>query len=44
MEERVAVALLDLADRFGLPETRGALINLSLSHRDIAELVGHVPK
>jgi CRP/FNR family transcriptional regulator, cyclic AMP receptor protein len=45
LEERIAVALLDLADKFGLPEGRGVLINLRFGHRSIAELVsGSRPK
>lgn len=45
LEERIAVALLDLADKFGLPDARGVLINLRFGHRNIAELVsGSRPK
>jgi CRP-like cAMP-binding protein len=45
LEERIAVALLDLADKFGLPDTRGILINMRFGHRNIAELVsGSRPK
>lgn len=45
LEERIAVALLDLADKFGLPDTRGTLINVRFGHRNIAELVnGSRPK
>jgi CRP/FNR family cyclic AMP-dependent transcriptional regulator len=45
LEERIAVALLDLADKFGLPDTRGVFINLRFGHRNIAELVsGSRPK
>ncbi|HVB79744.1 MAG TPA: Crp/Fnr family transcriptional regulator [Candidatus Binataceae bacterium] len=45
LEERIAVALLDLADKFGLPDTRGTIINVSMGHRNIAELVsGSRPK
>jgi CRP/FNR family transcriptional regulator len=39
LEERIAVALLDLADKFGLPDSRGVIINAPLGHRDLAELV-----
>jgi CRP-like cAMP-binding protein len=45
LEERIAVALLDLADKFGLPDTRGTIINMRFGHRNIAELVsGSRPK
>jgi CRP-like cAMP-binding protein len=45
LEERIAVALLDLADKFGLPDTRGTIINLRFGHRNLAELVsGSRPK
>jgi CRP/FNR family transcriptional regulator len=45
LEERIAVALLDLAEKFGLPEARGTIINLRFGHRNIAELVsGSRPK
>jgi CRP/FNR family cyclic AMP-dependent transcriptional regulator len=45
LEERIAVALLDLADKFGLPDARGTIINIRFGHRSIAELVsGSRPK
>ena len=45
LEERIAVALLDLADKFGLPDARGTIINVRFGHRNIAELVsGSRPK
>jgi CRP-like cAMP-binding protein len=45
LEERIAVALLDLADKFGLPDARGTIINMRFGHRGIAELVsGSRPK
>jgi CRP-like cAMP-binding protein len=45
LEERIAVALLDLADKFGLPDDRGTVINVRLGHRQLAELVsGSRPK
>jgi len=45
MEERIAVALLDLADKFGLPDARGTIINVQFGHRNIAELVsGSAPQ
>jgi CRP/FNR family cyclic AMP-dependent transcriptional regulator len=45
LEERIAVALLDLADKFGLPDDRGTIINLRFGHRNLAELVsGSRPK
>jgi CRP-like cAMP-binding protein len=43
--ERIAVALLDLAEKFGVPDARGTIINLRFGHRNIAELVnGSRPK
>jgi len=45
LEERIAVALLNLADKFGLPDARGTIINVRFGHRNIAELVsGSRPK
>jgi CRP-like cAMP-binding protein len=45
LEERIAVALLDLANKFGLPDGRGTIINVRFGHRNIAELVsGSRPK
>jgi CRP-like cAMP-binding protein len=45
LEERIAVALLDLAGKFGLPDTRGTIINVHFGHRSLAELVsGSRPK
>ena len=45
LEERIAVALLDLAEKFGLSDARGTIINLRFGHRNIAELVsGSRPK
>ena len=45
LEERVAVALLDLAGKFGLTEARGTIINVRFGHRDLADLVsGSRPK
>ncbi len=45
LEERIAVALLNLADKFGLADARGTIINLRFGHRNLAELVsGSRPK
>lgn len=45
LEERIAIALLDLAEKFGLPYARGTIINLRFGRRSIAELVsGSRPK
>jgi CRP/FNR family cyclic AMP-dependent transcriptional regulator len=45
LEERIAVALLDLADKFGLTDARGTIINVHFGHRNLAELVsGSRPK
>jgi CRP/FNR family transcriptional regulator len=40
MAERVAVALLELALVFGVRESRGILIRLTLTQRQLADLVG----
>jgi CRP-like cAMP-binding protein len=40
LHERIAVALLELCSDFGIEESRGTLLRISVSHRDIANLVG----
>ena len=40
LRKRIAVELLDLADRFGATDPRGILIALNLSHELIASIVG----
>ena len=40
LRKRIAVELLDLADRFGAADPRGILIALNLSHELIASIVG----
>lgn len=37
---RIAAALLDLAREFGVRDSRGVIVNLRLTHRDLAALVG----
>lgn len=37
---RVAIALLDLAAHFGVRDSRGIIVNLRLTHRELASLVG----
>lgn len=37
---RVAMLLLELADQFGVRDSRGVIINVRLTHRDVAALVG----
>ena len=39
VRERIAIALLDLGRKFGVPHDRGMLIDLRLSGQDIADLV-----
>lgn len=39
VEERVALALHDMSEKFGVEDDRGVIINLSLTHKEIAELV-----
>jgi Crp-like helix-turn-helix domain len=38
--ERVAVALLELAFEFGVQNTRGVLLRITLTQRQLADLVG----
>jgi CRP-like cAMP-binding protein len=40
LRERVAIALLELCSDLGVEESRGTLLTVSLSHKDIANLVG----
>jgi len=40
LQERVAVALLELSLEFGVQETRGILIRITLTQRQLADLVG----
>jgi CRP-like cAMP-binding protein len=40
MMMRLAAVLLDLARKFGVADSRGTLIDLKLSQRDLAAMVG----
>jgi CRP/FNR family transcriptional regulator, cyclic AMP receptor protein len=40
LHERVAIAILDLCDDFGIEDSRGTLLAVSFSHKDIASIVG----
>jgi CRP-like cAMP-binding protein len=40
LHERIGITLLELASDFGISESRGALLRVSFSHQDIADLVG----
>jgi CRP-like cAMP-binding protein len=40
LHERIAITLLELCSDFGIEESRGALLRVSFSHKDIANLVG----
>jgi len=40
LRERVEIALLELCSDFGVEESRGTLLTVSLSHKEIADLVG----
>jgi CRP-like cAMP-binding protein len=40
LHERIAVALLELCSDFGIEESRGTLLRVTFSHKDIANLVG----
>ena len=40
LHERIGLALLELCADFGIPESRGTLLRVALSHRHLANLVG----
>ena len=40
LHERIAIALLELCTDFGVEESRGTLLRVAFSHKDIANLVG----
>jgi len=40
LHERVEMALLELCQDFGIEESRGTLLRIALSHKDLASLVG----
>jgi CRP/FNR family transcriptional regulator, cyclic AMP receptor protein len=40
LRERLAGALLELAEKFGVRDSRGTLLTIKLTHSDLAELVG----
>jgi len=40
LHERVAITMLDLCDDFGIEDSRGTLLTVSFSHKDIASIVG----
>jgi CRP-like cAMP-binding protein len=40
LHERIAIALLELCSDFGVEESRGTLLRVPFSHKDIANLVG----
>ncbi|HEY6420271.1 MAG TPA: Crp/Fnr family transcriptional regulator [Candidatus Binataceae bacterium] len=40
LHERIAMTLLELCSDFGIEESRGTLLRVSFSHKDIANLVG----
>ena len=40
LHERIAIALLELCSDFGIEESRGTLLRVVFSHKDIANLVG----
>src|SRR5208282_4233861 len=40
LHERIGIALLELCSDFGVEETRGTLLRVSFSHRELANLVG----
>jgi len=40
LHERVVLTMLDLCDDFGIEDSRGTLLTVSFSHKDIAGIVG----
>ena len=40
LRQRLAGALLELAEKFGVRDSRGTLLTIKLTHADLAELVG----
>jgi Crp-like helix-turn-helix domain len=40
LRDRVAFAMLDLCEDFGIEDARGTLLKVSFSHKDIASIVG----
>jgi CRP-like cAMP-binding protein len=40
LHDRLAFTMLDLCEDFGIEDSRGTLLTVSFSHRDIADLVG----
>lgn len=40
LRERLAGALIELAEKFGVRDSRGTLLTIKLTHADLAELVG----
>jgi len=40
LHDRIALTLLELSSEFGIEESRGTLLRVAFSHKDIAELVG----
>jgi len=40
LRERIEMALLELCEDFGIKESRGTLLRVFLSHRDLADMVG----
>jgi CRP-like cAMP-binding protein len=40
LRQRLAMALLELAQKFGVQDARGTMLILQLTHEDLADLVG----
>jgi CRP-like cAMP-binding protein len=40
LHQRIAIVLFELCSDFGIEESRGTLLRVSFSHKDIANLVG----
>ena len=40
LRQRLAMALLELSQKFGVQDTRGTILILPVTHEDLADLVG----
>jgi len=40
LRQRLAMALLELAQKFGVQDDRGTILILQLTHEDLADLIG----
>jgi hypothetical protein len=40
LHERIALTMMDLSEDFGIADARGTMLGISISHNDIAKIVG----